>query len=578
MNTLGNVNNLDTNEYLYVKNNQLGRSKDNRFFRIFNTYIRGYNYDVSSMLNPLNESDRDVAIRLLNSKLTGMKGKKRARLDLKIKSCVGNFVKSGEPASPLTPVVPSSLPAEAPLPQIPVAPPLEKAVVTAAENAIIGVSDDLSNPFKTVSEIHNRFSQMCSCVDVGLGQAEISNPGEEAVNKVNQLAYELKLKYKADFSSFGWHGGSSFQRIIFQDQDFAQAFSNKDFVQAILYLCKHKNSDSKTFSGEFTFAEIVLKGLTENSLDFLLTASPNWEKLDTEKQYRTRDTYNKLGQEYLGYIRQGLTHISSFLSKNINGQEIQPYRDAVRSIDEASIGQLLNAIHVVRSGDAAASFTSGTALTSQNIAEMSSQFCWLGRYLDPHMTLEDVLSRGLASHALDGRHIIAGMKLIDEPIGYLFDLNTHLQFLGMPQFTSNAVDESGAVQLNKVDLKQLKDVLDNLLEKQKLDEQTIINYMKGFRLVNSDGMEVGDSARISIFNSKVKKSISYISPLIDKAKTIKLFEMLVQESLKNKNGNVSILFKARLRQSVRIILSELRKVGRAESLLELLKGSYGGIT
>lgn len=280
-----------------------------------------------------------------------------------------------------------------------------------------------------------------------------SSPSHELQEQIEKLAaveLSLKQRYRSEWGDFGWHGGSSFQRIIFQDKEFAAHFANPLFIKALLYrLCNDSYTKPPTFSGPLTFPEIVFMGLAENSLDFLLSASPHWCNLPTIPGFTWKLTV--LGERFkeqkpLEQSESRVTDIQNVLSGLTALQETlfgsKPADEDVmllQSIDRANVQQLQRLLRGAvtkahqtdlqrkeQSKEAIpvdelclsqliAGTTKGATLPRPMMVQSLDVLANYEDLIDPakgNLDVATMVSYGFVSHALDGRHLLADIAHI----------------------------------------------------------------------------------------------------------------------------------------------------------------------
>lgn len=260
------------------------------------------------------------------------------------------------------------------------------------------------------------------------------------LDEIKALEQRIKEKYGHDLANYLWHGGSSFQRIIFQDPEFTAQFADPVFIMALFYRLYTDSYESAqtyeypAFSGKFTFPAMVIKALTENSLDFLLGASPNWANKQPIEGFEwnlgslglaesiydeaSKKSPNKLHD--LRGIKQGLEAFQRILPGiNLQGPkatEREKQVEVEREINKASAKQLRVVIRNILLARKSKPITVGGAKESTQAYEMVSQVVdGLANYhgLKEKLDTATVLEIGLISHMLDGQHLLAGIAHIE---------------------------------------------------------------------------------------------------------------------------------------------------------------------
>lgn len=289
-----------------------------------------------------------------------------------------------------------------------------------------------------------------------LRQELSSQPSAELqlrLNTIDELESSLQSRYAREWSQSGWHRGQSFQRIIFQDTDFAKQFADPTFIKALLYrLCNDDYSKaellaSPAFAGSLTLAEMVIEGLSKNSLDFLLSASPYWFNMPSIPGFTWHTTNFTWGLRVPGpetptraeakvaniqSVLTGLKILQQQLSTINPGEDVK----LVESIDRADVTHLKtvlrNAVLKAKLADDTAKkgvpgdnkclvrLICGKADTVAYANSMVVQsFDILANYEDltnpkmGHLDIGSMLNYGVISHALDSPSFLADIAHLE---------------------------------------------------------------------------------------------------------------------------------------------------------------------
>ncbi len=239
---------------------------------------------------------------------------------------------------------------------------------------------------------------------------------------LRELERRLHERYGCDFGEVGWHGRSSHQRIVWQDQEVLRRLANPYVTHAIV--ARAEASDEMDLGSGTTLCRVLLDGLAYNRPSYLLSATPNWpvkplvpgvdwerlndmiprrEKAETPRVIDTG--FMQLAEAALRGVQQALLDLATS----------QPVEIALWSaIDEASSRSMIDALMNLLDERQAALLVAGVAGDSTNLDRMSGQCLEVMSEYDALLRANDnrherVLGYGLVSHALDAKHLAAVM-------------------------------------------------------------------------------------------------------------------------------------------------------------------------
>ena len=239
---------------------------------------------------------------------------------------------------------------------------------------------------------------------------------------LRELEQRLHERYGYDFGEVGWHGRSSHQRIVWQDQEVLRRLANPYVMHAIV--ARGQASDEMDLGGGTTLSRVLLDGLAYHRPSYLLSATPNWpvkplvsgvhwERLSDMIPRRERAEIPRvINAGFLRLAEAGLRGVQQALLEVATSQ---PVANALWSaIDEASSRSMIDALMNLLDERQAALLVAGVAGDSTNLDRMSGQCLEVMSEYEALLQAnnnrhERVLGYGLVSHALDAKHLAAVM-------------------------------------------------------------------------------------------------------------------------------------------------------------------------
>lgn len=305
-----------------------------------------------------------------------------------------------------------------------------------------------------------------------LNNNEIANL-KRAQEEVAKLEKHLKNKYLVDFKDLGWHGRTSWQRILWQDEEFIKAIQYPLMIKAILI--NAANKQERDLSEKTTISSLMFYGLKTNRLSYLISVSPNWCNKPNCISWNSLKSMNlsinnlenprKITLKYLENVNKSLKSLREVLiSSDCTSVEKDVKLLAInQQILNASLPDLISAFkQVVNNDDKIYKMTFSAAGASTRPHRMAGK-CYevlmnyenlLKRHNGDHAT---ILGYGLVSHALDARHLAAAIYISEHPNSiYVNKINKRYE--------------------NRLDLHKAKEVLDTLLDHTSMGKLDLESY------------------------------------------------------------------------------------------------------
>jgi hypothetical protein len=247
----------------------------------------------------------------------------------------------------------------------------------------------------------------------------------EAELRFSDLERQLDVSHRHDFEMISWHGRSSQQRILWQYDPFLRAISEPAMVLGLL--ARAAGRRELDIGGGNTLSALLLGGLAANRPSYLATVSPNWRNkprlpgLDWSElsdmdvpcciEERSRTITHQLLQQFgrsLAAVREALLELFPLPGFTVSG-------GLYCAIQHASTAALLETLLRLDRNQAAV-LVRGEAGLSTAIDRMNGQCLEVMKYYPRILELTEnrndvALGYGLVSHALDAKHLIAGVVM-----------------------------------------------------------------------------------------------------------------------------------------------------------------------
>lgn len=284
-----------------------------------------------------------------------------------------------------------------------------------------------ANIVKKIKELNTDSTYLYKLVDVAMQSQQdlfvIPADIETKQNiEIELLENNLKQKYLMDFSSHGWHGWLSLQRIVWQDAGFLKVVSSENGLKTLLNRAK-LGKEQRLGPLPLTLSSALLYGLKSNLPAYMFTASPNWKnkpilagvtwsslrdmRIGPSAVEPVRDIDLKMVEDF----QKTINNIKSVLLQT-NPSNISPSPFLTKMFKLKS-KELLVAFHkIINTVDKASILVSGSAGGSTSLSRMTGQsdevMTEYKKILLHHKNMHEyVLSYGLVSHALDAKHFAA---------------------------------------------------------------------------------------------------------------------------------------------------------------------------
>lgn len=282
------------------------------------------------------------------------------------------------------------------------------------------------------NDLQNKVKEIRTAGKPNLPEVSLSSNEKKGINaakkQIESLEEKLIKKYSQEFNKFPFHGGSSFQRILWQDEEFSKAIADPILAKAILIRGKEGKEAALNPGSTFpiTISSLLVNGLAENRISYLTTASPNWaykpDNIDW-KHIRKMNVDSKaenpriVTKEYLMNIHKGMENLQNILGAS-KGAPISKPSDFSAEISKASANELAEAFKkLIDSEDKISLLTAGKAGSSTESHKMALQSLEIMENYSALLEKNDnnhsaAMGYGIVSHALDARHLAASLFVL----------------------------------------------------------------------------------------------------------------------------------------------------------------------
>lgn len=247
------------------------------------------------------------------------------------------------------------------------------------------------------------------------------SPAGSATQKVANLEASLAERYAADLAMEGWHGPTSFQRMIWQDTKTLELLAEPDCVCAVI----HRWSRGEGLRlGPTNLGRALLEGLSNIRPAYLLSACPNWPAMPDIDESRCSSLIDmrpppgrvqKVPYELDAcLIDLASTAMDSFaLILEAKTIDVPPCFSAIwEAIGTLDDRRLRSALAALVTPQRCSQLVHAPSVLSTAVERMRGQAFevleLLPRILAAYQDdLPAVLGLGLVSHALDPKHLLA---------------------------------------------------------------------------------------------------------------------------------------------------------------------------
>lgn len=256
---------------------------------------------------------------------------------------------------------------------------------------------------------------------------------DEAYAKIEELENSIKSKYENEIDKFNWHGRTSFQRLVWQDEGFLKAIQDPLIIKAILIKAKNKK-ETPLKKDIGTLSELMLYALGSNQISYLITAAPNfynrpinagaeWKNLkDMVVHCFQTENPKEITQEYLQNANKAFASLKNVLNEHFPPHgSIEAKSIENEALHKMSVSELIDKLNAMIDTDekifeftysAAGAKTRPGPMAAQCFEVMMDYNNLLKHHGGDH---SKVLGYGLISHALDAKHLAAALYCVKNP-------------------------------------------------------------------------------------------------------------------------------------------------------------------
>lgn len=258
-----------------------------------------------------------------------------------------------------------------------------------------------------------------------IGSGGIQIPGPHPPDRFGAALLEdlengLRHRYGAEFADPGWHGPTSFQRLVWQDSRTVAAFARPDAVRALLR--RRADGSEPVLAPDVTLSGTLIGGLLRNRPSYLLTASPNWRRRPAPVPFdhledmavgdRLQHAPFLVEEAKLEATRAAALCVLGCADETSGAETIETEAAFPKALRSASPAALLSALERLCTPALAASLMTGSDNPSVTLPRMNSQCLEVMAHYENLVAAcggdhARALGYGLVSHALDAKHLIA---------------------------------------------------------------------------------------------------------------------------------------------------------------------------
>lgn len=313
---------------------------------------------------------------------------------------------------------------------------------------------------------------------------------DQAFAKVEELEKNLLNKYETEFESFNWHGRTSFQRIIWQDEGFLDAVQDPLVLKAILIRANQNKEPQLGKAGPLS--QLMLYALGSNQISYLLTTTPNfyrkpsndtgatWGHLrDMRIHYDKGEDPREVSLERLQSANKALASLKEILAPHFPSvSHLEDSKKINHDIMKMSVSELIEKFGTeIDTDQKIRGLTYSAAGDTTRPNRMAGQCFEVMLNYDKLLKFHDgdhskVLGYGLVTHALDAKHLAAALYTKLHPtaavLGYVkMEYNNALEpgiqtFNQLIQDAAEGKLDPTTTVLLKVRLQQLMSIIEGL--------------------------------------------------------------------------------------------------------------------
>lgn len=249
------------------------------------------------------------------------------------------------------------------------------------------------------------------------------SPAGSVIEKVADLEASLAERHATDLAMVGWHGPTSFQRMIWQDAETLGLLAEPDCVCAAI----HRWSRGEGLRlGKTNLGRALLEGLSNNRPAYLFSACPNWPAMPDIDESRCSSLIEmrpspgrvqkvpyELDACLIGLASTAMDSFAIILEAKTNDvpPRFSAIWEAIGTLDDRG---LRSALATLVTPQRCSQLVHAPSVPSTAVERMRAQAFEvlelvpriLAGYQDD---LPAVLGLGLVSHALDAKHLLASV-------------------------------------------------------------------------------------------------------------------------------------------------------------------------
>jgi hypothetical protein len=254
----------------------------------------------------------------------------------------------------------------------------------------------------------------------GIGKTGPPPSDRSEATLLEELEEGLRRRYGAEFADPGWHGPTSFQRIVWQDSQATKAFARPNAVRTLLR--RRADGSEPDLAPGVTLSATLIGGLSRNRPSYLLSACPNWRRrpapvpFDDLEDMATGDRLQhmpfRVEAARIEAARAAALCVIGCAGETPGSEAIENGAAFPKALGSASPAALLSALERLCTPQLAARMMTGSGNPSVTLPRMNGQSLEVMAQYDGLVAAcggdhAEALGYGLVSHALDAKHLIA---------------------------------------------------------------------------------------------------------------------------------------------------------------------------